>query len=216
MCRRACYLSGYTVGKSFLYRFESDFDIEKSVEHASTARSQTARHHVRIDASIQCIGISDDGLYNFELRVHDALWRREQDAASAPSDEAQADADARFTRSLQRAFYYTQRCNMEIVNVFHALDESDATLNIKKNLVHAFDNSLDGGEPNASSDENSDDSSSATASAVGDGATLRRRYVKRRIDHLGDKDVLYEHAQLDDGSLRVDMSHEHDRWLSVR
>jgi hypothetical protein len=240
--RRSCYLSGYNVGESFLYHYESDFQVEKAVEHGGSAEQRhKMNHYVEVDASIQCVGIAANGEYNFELRVHDAQWRRPA-AEAPPSDAAQADADARFTASLQRAFYYSQRCNMEIVNVFHPHDESAVALNIKKNLVHAFDNELER-EPPSDDDRAAVDSSDAERSGAersdaersgaersgsarsgaessgsdnDGGGRSTQRYVKRRVDHLGQKSVQYEHTRLADGALRVDMSHDHDRLLAIR
>jgi hypothetical protein len=31
----ACFLSGYEVGKSFMYHYETSFEIEKTVEHGN-------------------------------------------------------------------------------------------------------------------------------------------------------------------------------------
>jgi hypothetical protein len=122
------------------------------------------------------------------LRVHDASWRDAQNADSRTTLEQQKRIDAAFTQSLQHAFYYTQKCNMELVDVFHPHDESDVTLNIKKGLVLAFENRL-----------------------RHDGETS---YDEMHTDRLGEKRVQYTH-HADDGALRIEALHDGERAIPV-
>lgn len=44
--------------------------------------------------------------------------------------------------AFQGAFYYLQACDMEIIKVFHARDESSALVNLKKGIATAFSHKL--------------------------------------------------------------------------
>eukprot|EP01108_Squamamoeba_japonica_P000230 TRINITY_DN1030_c0_g1_i7.p1 TRINITY_DN1030_c0_g1~~TRINITY_DN1030_c0_g1_i7.p1 ORF type:complete len:188 (-),score=77.40 TRINITY_DN1030_c0_g1_i7:49-573(-) len=139
--RGDCYLSGYTMGESFFYHYSSEFSVEKTVEHGGEApRTHRAEHFVTADASIQCVHIDDDNTYHFELRVERASWRRPQSVDVRDTAQTQEQIDETFTASLQRPFYYSQRCDsMQLQHVFHPRDESDVTLSIKKNPVLCVD-----------------------------------------------------------------------------
>lgn len=187
-------MSGYELGKSFFYHYSSAVAVEKAVEHAGdAAQRHRSEHFVTADASIQCVNIGEDGTYHFELRIHDATWRRPQSADVHDSAEAQALQDARFLESLQQPFYYSQSCaTMELQHVFHPRDESDVTLNIKKNLIHAFDNKL---------------LEDADADAT---------YDAEHVDHMGAKSLTYTHEAADDGASVITMAHDGERTLSIK
>ncbi len=191
---RPCFLSGYELGKSFAYHYSSAVTVEKSVEHAGAAAQQhRAEHLIEVEATIQCVNVDSDvgGAYHFELRVHGASWRRPQSADVHDTAAQQAERDAGLLASLQRPFYYSQRCaSMELLFVFHPSDESDVVLNIKKNLIHAFDNKLQD---------------------AADGAA----YDVEHADHLGAKTLSYAHEDTHDGDSVVTMTHDGDRTLRI-
>ena len=96
----------------------------------------------QLTADVTLVGVDDENrLFHFELAIVGGEWagdegleafRRAQDGALPIDADALNDA---YVRAHQRAFYYTQACNGEIVSVFHPASEPASVVATKKMFV---------------------------------------------------------------------------------
>jgi len=186
---------GYPVGEVFHYDFVTDLYFEKSHTQTDEIR-RTHRRDLKAELSARLTPVADDDSSAIHVRLdidHAHIldlegWSAyDGDGESAAVDSTAA--DAQLLELLQKDFYYTQHCNMEINNVHYPEDEQKFAINLKSQLIKSFSHQL----------------------------LAKSTYHQMEQDTLGEVRMEYSHEATDDGAgVHVTVQHNAARPVDMK
>lgn len=113
--------------------------------HRSTVNRLTTKYAVHLTVDVTALGVDDNDDLHFEMRVVEAsyydhsaeqlLKHHAKELGSLPDQTARDEA---YLRKMSRPLYFVQRCNGEVIQIFHPVAEDPAILNMKKSFLQTI------------------------------------------------------------------------------